>query len=143
MQYLQAVKKIILEPISLTNGATASLTIDTLGADTMSVDVLLARTSSATNVPTVLKLQEADVTNTSSFADISGATGTSAFTSGSTTAGNIVKFDVTLVGARKRYLRLQVSPLTTQVVGAIATLGRLEQMPTTAANANVDGWVIL
>src|SRR5262245_39091811 len=56
---------------SLTNGATNnSDPIDLLGYDWCTVDIWAATADVVSNKPTVVKLQEADDTNSTSFADI-------------------------------------------------------------------------
>src|SRR4051812_527324 len=68
-------KFIALEPASTTNAATASLVIDRLGQDAVYIVANLSSANVVSNVPAI-KLQEADVTNTSSYADVTGATTT-------------------------------------------------------------------
>jgi hypothetical protein len=93
------------------------------------------------NKPTVLKLQEADTTDATNLANVSGAVGGTDFTiPNANTAATAVlqnnyKFNVDLKG-RKRYLSPTISPATTQVITIIANLGRGEQSPVTAAKAN-------
>lgn len=126
---------------SVTNGATASGIIDTLGYDWATIDVIATTADVVSNAPTVLKLQEADVTNSSSFADIVGFRGGTDFTipnantAATATLQNNYKFNVDC-RARKRYLKAFYSPQTTQTVTVVANLGRGEQAPVTAAKAN-------
>lgn len=138
MIYAQEKYAICLEPLSLTNGATASLVVDTKGAfigtsdnavaDYLAIDVLCGRTNAATNVPSVFKLQESDITNATGYSDISGSSYTTAVTSQSTTAGNNYTYFVSLP-PRKRYIKLLVSPVTTQVIAAVANLSRMGMTP--------------
>lgn len=137
---------------SITNGATfTSNVIDTLGFDWATIDVFATTQSASTQAgsPSTLKLQEADVTNSSSFADITGFRGASATatnvdflvgigaTGTSTTVpANAYKFNVDC-RARKRYLQVVAVPTTTQSFSVAAQLGRGEQAPNTAAKANV------
>lgn len=127
--------------VSKTNGATASGLIDTLGYDWCTIDVIATTADVVSNKPTVLSLQEADVTNSSSFANISGFVGGTDFTipnantAATAVTQNNYKFNVDC-RARKRYLQAVYSPQTTQTVTVIANLGRGEQAPTTAAKAN-------
>lgn len=112
--------------------------IDTLGYDWCTIDIISATSNVVSNVPTVCKLQEADVTNASSFADITAfATPTmpNANTAATAVLQNNYKFNVDC-RARKRYLQAVFSPATTQVTTVIANLGRGEQAPVTAAKAN-------
>lgn len=134
-------------PASFTAGATAggannSELVDTKGFKQAQFVITLGLADVVSNAPSVLKLQEADVTNTSSFADVSGFVGGTDFTIGnaitSTSNGqNLYQLNVPLLGSRKRYLRLQVSPRTTQIISAVCQLTRAEQTPTNAAQAGV------
>ena len=129
---------VAINAVSKTNGATASGIIDTLGYDWATIDVIATTADVVSNKPTVCKLQEADDTNATSFADISAfATPTipNANTAATAVLQNNFKFNVDC-RERKRYLQVVYSPQTTQTVSAIANLGRGEQAPTTAAKAN-------
>jgi len=129
---------VAINAVSKTNGATATGIIDTLGYDFASIDVVATTADVVSNTPTVCKLQEADVTNATSFADITAfATPTmpNANTAATATLQNNFKFNVDC-RARKRYLQVVYTPQTTQTVTAIANLGRGEQAPVTAAKAN-------
>jgi hypothetical protein len=106
----------------------------------MSVTVFGGTVNTTSNTLSVLTLKEADVTNTSSFANVSGAVGGTDFTIAAaayatTSNQNIWTFNVDLRG-RKRYLRVFASPQTTQLVAGLASLYRGEQAPVTAAKAN-------
>ena len=125
---------------STTNAATASGNVDTKGYDFASIDVLMATSNAATNNPSVLKLAESDDTVVTNFADISGFVGDTDFTipvaeTVATNDPNAYKFNVDLSG-RKRYLKLSISPLTTQVITAIANLSKAEQSPVSSTDAN-------
>jgi hypothetical protein len=126
---------------STTAAATASGIIDTLGYDWATIDVVATTADVVSNAPTVLKLQEADVTNSSSFADVVGFRGGTDFTiPNANTAATAVlqnnyKFNVDC-RPRKRYLKALYSPATTQTVTVIANLGRGEQAPVNASKAN-------
>jgi hypothetical protein len=136
---------IAITPASFTNGATAGgtsepLAIDTLGYDFMSVTVFGGTVNTTSNTLSVLSLKEADVTNTSSFANVSGAVGGTDFTIAAaayatTSNQNIWTYNVDLRG-RKRYLRVFASPQTTQLIAGLASLYRGEQAPVTATKAN-------
>lgn len=135
---------IAFAPVSKTNGATAGgtsdLPIDTLGYDFCSITVFGGTTDVVSDTLSVLTLKEADVTNTSSFANVSGAVSGTDFTIAtnaytSTSNQNIWTFNVDLRG-RKRYLRVYASPQTTQLLAGLASLYRGEQAPITATKAN-------
>ena len=128
-------------PVSVTNGATATgPAIDTMGYDFATVDIVASVADVVSNTLSVLRLQEADVTNATSFANVSGGIGGTDFTIAtnaytSTAGQNIWKFNVDLRG-RKRYLRVLASPQTTMIVGGVANMSRGEESPITAAKSN-------
>lgn len=131
---VQNVKVVSLEPASFSNGATGTLQVDTTGFDYATFFIQLGRTNTVSNVPSVLKLQSADVTNVSSFADISGSSFTSSYTAGLTNAVQTLEIGVDLK-AQKRYVQLVASPVTTQVLAATCILSRPEQSPWNATLA--------
>jgi uncharacterized protein (DUF1778 family) len=139
---LPQLKSIVaINAASTTNAGTASGIIDTIGFDWATIDVIATTADVVSNSPSVLKLQEADVTNATSFADIVGfRAGTdftlpNANTAATAVLQNNFKFNVDC-RPRKRYLQVVVSPRTTQTITALANLGRGEIAPTTAAKAN-------
>jgi hypothetical protein len=127
---------------SVTNAATATGNIDTLGYDFATIDVITTTSNNATNNPSVLKISESDDTVVTNFADVSGLVGDTDFTiPNSATSGNWgVKFNIDL-RPRKRYLRVTLSPLTTQTVTAIANLARGDEAPVDATGAGADALV--
>ena len=130
---------VAVNAVSKTNGATASGIIDTLGYDFCTIDIIATTADVVSNKPTVIKLQEADDTNSTSFADITAfatpATIPNANTAATAVLQNNYKMNVDC-RARKRYLQPVYSPQTTQTVTIVANLGRGEQSPVTAAKAN-------
>jgi hypothetical protein len=92
----------------------------------------------------VLKIQESDTTQATTFADVVGFRGGSAAATnvdfivgvGKTSGVNSYKFNVDC-RPRKRYLQVQVSPTTTQTFNVTANGFRCEQSPSTAAKAGV------
>lgn len=131
---------IAIAPVSITAGATSSGNIDTLGYDWATIDVIATTSNTPSNKPTVLKLSESDDTVSSNFADVTafvgGGTGGFTIPSADSSVANGHKFNVDL-RARKRYLKVTLSPQTTQVVAAVANLGRGEQAPVSASKAGV------
>jgi hypothetical protein len=101
----------------VTNGNTVTANIDTLGFEEALVIVTLGTSNTASNNPSVLKLSESDDTVVTNFADITEfvGDGSGGFTvaSADTANANIYNFALDL-RARKRYLRLTISPTTTQ-----------------------------
>lgn len=124
--------------VSKTNGATAEGLIDTLGYDWATIDIITATADVVSNSPSVLKLQEADTTDATNLANISGFVGGTDFTIGpdSTSVANVRKFNVDLRG-RKRYLNPVVSPRTTQLITIVANLGRAGESPINKTKAGV------
>lgn len=126
----------VLAPTSTTNGATATGTLDCVGYDWLTLDVFQTTSNTPTNNLSTCKLSEGDDTNT--FTDITALVGDGAggFTIPNADSSNpqLYKFNLDLRG-RKRYLKLTLTPLTTQTLMALANLGRGEIAPTTATRA--------
>jgi hypothetical protein len=57
-----------------------------------------------------------------------------------TSSAAVVKLDIDC-RARKRYLRVSMTPGATATLGIVARLSRAEETPTTASEAGVIGWV--
>lgn len=137
-------KKILaVNQASTTNGATASGNIDTLGFDYASIDVLTTTSNDTTNNPSVLKISESDDTVVTNFADIaeftgdgaSGFTIPAAITAATSITGPYATLNVDLRG-RKRYLKVSVTPITTQSITVLAQLSKPEQGVDSATDAN-------
>lgn len=130
-----------ISPASTTNGATQTGNIDTLGYDHVSIDVIATTADVVSNKFSVCKLSHSDTTNATDFSDITkfvgGGAGGFTVASADTSAAYIVKFNVD-ARTLKRYLKVTVSPRTTQTIAAVANLQRGEQTPTSATNANVN-----
>ena len=128
-----------INQLSTTNAATASGIIDRLGYDFVEIDVIATSSNDTTNNPSVLKLSESDDLTT--YTDVSGAVGDTDFTIPAcytnTASDYKVKFSVDC-RPRKRYLKVSVSPVTTQIISAIANLHRGDEGPTSATDASVD-----
>lgn len=135
---------VLVSPASFTAGATASGYIDTRGYDYLEVNATMATANVVSNSPTVLKLMESDDTVASNFANISGAVGGTDFTIGNhlTADSNQHIFGVDLRG-RKRYIRCDISPATTQISCVTGRLSRGEEQPITAAKAGVQTLVTI
>lgn len=134
MSNLTKTKQVIaINQASTTNGATATGNIDTLGYDFATIDVITTTSNDTTNNPSVLKLSESDDTVVTNFADVSGMVGDTDFTiPAAVTQGNWgMKFNVDLRG-RKRYLKVSVTPVTTQVITAVANLSNGDEGPVDA-----------
>lgn len=131
---------LVLATTSLTNGATGTGSVDTLGYDFLSLDVLQTTSNAVTNNLSVCKLAESDTTDSTNYSDVTKfvGDGTGGFTvpNADTSNSQLFKMNMNLRG-RKRYIKLSASPVTTQSITAIANLHRGEQAPVTAANVGV------
>jgi len=134
---------VAIKPQSVTSGATATGVIDRLGFEEAAIDVILDSQASTTSNPSVLKLQQSDITDATGYADISGFIGDA--TAGgfvippAGAAATIVRLNVDC-RSRKRYLKVIVSPDgATQLLAAVATLGKAKT--STVARSAMSGVV--
>jgi hypothetical protein len=121
---------------------TATLTIDTVGYDHASIAVMRA-SNAATTFASVLKVEESD--DNASYANVTALVGggTGGFTIPAVSATgsvSVVKLDVD-TKARKRYLKVSMTPSTAVNVAMSARLSRAEVAPATAAEAGCIGLV--
>jgi len=120
--------------------ATFTHSIDTLGYDYASIDVVMeASTATTAAVALALKLGQSD-TN-SAFADITafvggGSGGFTIPTTSLTGASNIVRFNLDMRGKR-RYLQVSATPVAASVVCSVARLGKGDVGPVSAAEVGV------
>jgi hypothetical protein len=137
--------RVVQPPASVASTATTTMTFDTIGFDYAVVDVLLGTHTTTDPTLTVLKFTESDDTVLTNFAAITPLTGgTVGNTSGffvipAATVnglGGAIQFQIDL-RKRKRYLKMNCTPGTTQVLGAVVSLGRPEQAKLTAAQKSV------
>jgi hypothetical protein len=133
---------IVISQASTTNAATATGTVDCSGYSFLTMDVIMATSNVVSNNPTVFKLEESDDLTTYSAITALTGDGTGGWTiPNCVTSGDWgMKFNVDLRG-RKRYLKLSISPLTTQVITAIANLGHATESPDGTTQANVKALV--
>jgi hypothetical protein len=126
---------VAIAPASVATTAATATTVDTLGYDYASFDIVLG--AAATN-PSVLKLLEG--TTTSPATDVTAFVGDTAFTIPAADAGaaQVVRFNVDL-RKRQRYLKLALTTGATQLVAATCRLSRAKD--TTAAAATYSGVV--
>lgn len=122
--------------------ATATMTIDTVGYDHASITVMRA-SNAATTFASVLKVEESD--NNSDYSNVTALVGggTGGFTIPAVSATgsvSVVKMDVD-TKARKRYLKVSMTPSTAVNVAMSARLSRAEVAPAAASEAGVIGWV--
>ena len=148
--------EICIDRVSATAaGTVTSQIIDTIvngqKSEYLQIPVWGTTADVVSDCPTVLKLQEADDTNTTSFANITAFVGGTATSS---TVGFVIPNDVTSTTQlikycfnvnllpRKRYLRLLISPATSQTYVALAILSRNAVVPTSIAGVNANGIVV-
>lgn len=142
MLNLQNIKtQVLIHGAAPTNAeTTTSATLDTLGYNEVALILTSTTSNNATNKPATLKLQESDTTDSTNFSDITKAVGggTGGFTIANMPTATTLNTYLILTGSllgHKRYLRLLVSPLTTQTFDCVAILSRGEQAPVSATNA--------
>jgi len=140
---------VVIKQESATNLATlTSDLIDTRGFDYLSMFVHATTVAATSNKPSVLKLQESDDTVATNFADITLAVGDGVGgfvlpnSPTATTTKAYAKFDADLT-SRKRYIRLLISPRTTQTYSALGFLHRSKELPNTTTEANTDVLIVL
>lgn len=144
MLSLQNLKYVVaIKQESATDAATlTSNNIDCLGYREATIVIHATTSNQATNNPSVLKVQQSDTTDATNFADITALVGdgTGGFTVPSsptaTTTAPFAALGVNLIG-KKRYLRVLISPVTTQTFSVLAILGRPEEMPNSISEQNV------
>ncbi len=144
MIHLNATRTDARSVASVAANATHTHEIDTLGYESVSIDVVYSPFTAATsNAAPVLRLTQHDVTGTNQT-NISGMVGGTDFTvaAGATTgnAGYVARFNVDMRGKR-RYLTLYTTPGNAVGVTSVARLGRAEEAPVNAASGNVGTWV--
>jgi hypothetical protein len=143
MIHAQNDKVVAALPAGVTaSSETATMTIDTVGYDHASVTVMRA-SNAATTFASVLKVEESD--DNSSYANVTALVGggVGGFTIPAVSATgsvSVVKMDID-TKARKRYLKVSMTPSTAVNVAMTARLSRGEVAPETAAQAGVIGWV--
>jgi hypothetical protein len=137
-------EKVVAEiPSSTTaSSGTATLTIDTAGYDHASVSVLRA-SNAATTFATVCKVEESD--DNSSYSNVTalvgGGTGGFSIPAVSATSSvAILKLDID-TKAKKRYLKISVTPSTAVNVAIVGRLSRAAVSPASASEAGVIGIV--
>lgn len=143
-------RPIMIGATSTTNGATAAGYVDRLGYDYCTINVFMTTSDATSDKPATLRILESDLTTTPSaatnYATITGfVSGTdytipSAISSATSITQPFATFNVDCRG-RKRYLRVEVSPVTTQIISAHAELSRSEVpvIPANQATVSVIG----
>lgn len=132
----------VIVPASVTDGATATGYVDTLGYDTCQLIWHISTGADTSDMPEVCKVAEGDTT--SAYTDIPAFTGGTAT---STSVGFVIppshatveqlySMNIDLRG-RKRYLKCTLTPETTNINYVVAVLGRGDVMPDTTTEAGV------
>lgn len=141
MNHLESTKTVAkVGTADTTTAQTFTSSIDTLGYDYASIDVVFEQNAATTDaVATALKLGQGDTT--ASYSDITayvggGSGGFTIPTTSSSSASNVVRFNVDMRG-KKRYLQVSATPVAASVVCAVARLGKAEVGPANASEAGV------
>lgn len=138
--------KVVAELPSAAVGATATatLTVDCLGYDHLSLTVLRASNAS-TVFANAVKVEESDESGanfTNVTALVGGGTGGFSIPAVSnTSATSILKMDID-TKAKKRYLKVSYTPGASATVAITGRLGRAEESPVSASDAGVIGRVV-
>jgi hypothetical protein len=141
MNHLESTKTVAsIGTADTATDATFAHTIDTLGYDYASVDVVFeAGTASTQDLALALSLAQSDdnttFTNITEFVG-GGSGGFTIPTSMSSTASNVARFNLDMRG-KKRYLKVSATPADDSVVCCVARLGKAEVGPSTASEAGV------
>ena len=139
---LRGIDCVLIAPVAITDGATASASWDTRGADHATIRILLSAEETTHDTGGTISLLECDTTVVTDH-----ATFNSAFerTSEDCTAAKEVRYEVDLK-ARKRYLRLTFTAGTTtggnMTLGAIVTATRNAEDPESTTEMGDDVVVI-
>jgi hypothetical protein len=129
----------------LASSATHTHTLDAKGFSYASIDVAFEPVAAAgTNNPVahVLTLEHSD-SSSSGFAEVSGFVAGTDYTlptPANTTNTTVVRLNVNLE-AKKRYVRLNVTPRADSAVATAVRLGVAESVPVDADSANVNAFV--
>jgi hypothetical protein len=133
----------LLPTAAVGSTATSTLTIDRLGYDHVSVSAVRASNAS-TVFASVLKVEESD--DDSSYANVTALVGggSGGFTIpavSATGSAAIVKIDID-ARAKKRYLKVSMTPGASATLAIVARLSRAEEAPVSAADAGVLAVVV-
>ena len=135
----------LLPTAAVGSTATSTLTIDRLGYDHVSVSAVRASNAS-TVFASVLKVEESD--DNSSYANVTAlvAGGTGGFTipaitAAGTASASLVKIDID-ARAKKRYLKVSMTPGASTTLAIVARLSRAEEAPVSADDAGVIARVV-
>jgi hypothetical protein len=141
MIHVAATKSVVSGKASVyTSSQTNTLTLDTLGFDYASIDVIYGPAASTSSVAQTLTLRQGDASNavTETVAGFTGDMKPAAY-AGQTvsTTMTISRLEVDCRG-KKRYLAIATSPNTDTVVVIAARLSRGEESPYNATTKGVS-----
>jgi hypothetical protein len=133
-----------LSAAAIGSTATSTLTIDRRGYDHVSVAALRASNAS-TVFANVLRVEESD-SATTDYTNVTALVGGGvggftipAVSNTSEAAAVVMDIDCR---ARKRYLRVSMTPGASATLAISARMSRAEEAPVSAAEKNVIGWVV-
>jgi hypothetical protein len=132
MNFVEMTKSVASGKASVfTSSQTNTLTLDTLGFEYASIDVIYGPAASTSSVAQTLTLQQCD-TSGGTYENITGFTGDlkPAAYAGQTVTDTMteVRLDVDMRG-KKRFLQVKTSPNTDTVVVVAARLSKAEEGP--------------
>jgi hypothetical protein len=129
----QVTDSLLIAPQAMTNSATVTANIDTIGSSYATIRVALASEINTNAVGPTLSLLQSDDTVASNFATVVANR-----TAEDITTAKEITYGIDLRG-KKRYLRLSVTTATTTndnvTLAAITTLSELEQRPNGTTDA--------
>ena len=129
----QVTDSLLIAPQAMTNSATVTANIDTIGSSYATIRVALASEINTNAVGPTLSLLQSDDTVASNFATVVANR-----TAEDITTAKEITYGIDLRG-KKRYLRLIVTTATTTndnvTLAAITTLSELEQRPNGTTDA--------
>jgi hypothetical protein len=136
VNHLENSKTVVGDP-AVSAATTATLTLDTLGYDYASIEVIVAKSTTAANtaasILSVLSLSQGDTT----------AAGASVYTVAVpaasvavTNQASVVRLDVDCRG-KGRYLKVDATPATSLTTNIVARLGKGSDGPDDASQKNV------
>ena len=129
----QVTDSLLIAPQAMTNSATVTANIDTIGSSYATIRVALASEINTNAVGPTLSLLQSDDTVASNFATVVANR-----TAEDITTAKEVTYGIDLRG-KKRYLRLSVTTATTTnddvTLASITTLSELEQRPNGTTDA--------
>jgi hypothetical protein len=137
VNHLEATKTVVGTPCT-SEEVTATLTLDTLGYDYASIEVIVDKSSDADHttdpILSVLTLKQGDVSNsvTTDVYTVSAPAASVAVTN----QASVVRLDVDCRG-KGRYLKVDATPATTLNTNIVARLGKGEKGPESAADKGV------